>query len=211
MRLALFVSHYAGRAMLRRMLKSPRLRHVRVAVVATDDPAGPHCNAANQLWRYGGPPGLAGAVRREAKAAGLPVETGSIRTAAFARRLDELGADAGLCGCFGQKIPARVLRQLGGRVWNVHPTYTDRPWPSCAGAGAWEELLAADAPVFRYALHQVTGVIDGGPLVRAGVPVPIPPGADVLSLTRDTAWAAADLAEEHLAAAAGPDGPARRS
>ena len=197
--LLLFASHYAGAAALRRLLDAPRMRHVRVRIVATDDPDGSHCNAQNRLWKYGGPPELRTAVRRLAEARGIPVETGPVATAAFARRLTEMRIDAALSAVFGQKIPNTVLDPLGGRAWNIHPASTDRRWPSCTGATGCEQILESDATEFRYVLHRLTAVIDGGPLVRASGPIPIPPGRDVLSMNRDTAEAAADLIEEHLA------------
>src|SRR3954447_25871643 len=76
-RIAAFVSHYPGHAVLRELLGMRAI--LRVVLVATDDPEGPCCNASARVWRYGREEGLRRLVPRLSADAGLEAFTGSVR------------------------------------------------------------------------------------------------------------------------------------
>ena len=76
-RIAAFVSHYAGHAVLRELLGMRAV--LRVVLVATDDPESPCCNASARIWRYGWDDRLGQLVTRLAAEGGLEAFTGSVR------------------------------------------------------------------------------------------------------------------------------------
>jgi hypothetical protein len=81
-RLAAFVSHLVGCAVLEELL---RLDCAELVLVATDDPLQAFCNAQRRLWRYSTAEELRLLVPRAAERAGLPVHTGRVRDEQFFR------------------------------------------------------------------------------------------------------------------------------
>jgi methionyl-tRNA formyltransferase len=202
-RIAAFVSHHAGHAVLRELLGMRAA--LRVVLVATDDPEGPCCNASARIWRYGRDEGLRHLVQRLAVEAGLEAFTGSVRREGglFHDRFVAARPDAIIAMVFGQRIPEHLLDLVAGRAWNVHPVVPGRRLAATGGPEPFEAAYRLGARSVQFCIHRMTGAFDDGEEVARSVPFPLPPatrpGAEpMLELQRRTAPLAAALVRSVL-------------
>ncbi len=197
-RIAAFVSHYPGHAVLRELLGMPAI--LRVVLVATDDPESPCCNTSARIWRYGWDDGLRRLVPRLSAEAGLEAFTGPVRRegSSFHDRFAAARPDAIIAMVFGQRIPRHLLDLVGRRAWNVHPVVPGRPLAATGGPEPYESAYRLGARSVQLCVHQMTEAFDDGEEVARSEPFPLPPitrpGAELmLELQRRTAPLAAAL------------------
>jgi methionyl-tRNA formyltransferase len=202
-RIAAFVSHYAGHAVLRELLGMRAV--LRVVLVATDDPESSCCNASARIWRYGWDDRLGQLVTRLAAEGGLEAFTGPVRREGglFHDRFVAARPDAIIAMVFGQRIPEHLLDLVGRRAWNVHPVVPGRPLAATGGPGPYESAYRLGARSVQLCVHRMTGAFDDGEEVARSVPFPLPPatrpGAEpMLELQRRTAPVAAALVRSVL-------------
>src|SRR4051794_14190625 len=197
-RIAAFVSHHPGHAVLRELLGMRAV--LRVVLVATDDPESPCCNASARIWRYGWDEGLRRLVPRLSAQAGLEAFTGSVRREGgiFHDRFVAARPDAIIAMVFGQRIPEHLLDLVGRRAWNVHPVVPGRPLAATGGPEPYESASRLGARSVQFCIHQMTGAFDDGEEVARSDPFPLSPtarpgGEAMLELQRRTAPLAAAL------------------
>jgi methionyl-tRNA formyltransferase len=202
-RLALFVSHHAGHAVLGEALGMPGA--LRVVLVATDDPERPCCNTPARLWRHGWDEDLRQLVPRLAAEAGLDAFTGSVRRPGgeFHRRFEAARPDALLAAVFGQRIPAHLLEQVEGRAWNIHPVVPGLPLAATRGSRPFEIAYELGAREIQLCLHRMTEAFDDGEELARSEPLPLPPAREpgpelLLELQRRTAPLSAALVRRSL-------------
>lgn len=176
-RLAAFVSHYLGDAVLAALL---RMKEVEVVLVATDDPLNPVCNPDGRLWRYSKSTELASLVPRRAARAGLTAFTGSITSPEFELLFQQAAPQAILSSFFGQKIPKARLLDVDRRAWNMHPVAPGRPLQDTRGVDPIDQARKLGASAIETCLHVMTERFDDGEEVGRSFPCSLP---DVDQLT----------------------------
>jgi methionyl-tRNA formyltransferase len=170
-RVAAFVSHLVGYAVLEQLL---RLDGAEPVLVVTDDPLQPFCNAGRRLWRYSIAEELRLLVSRLAERAGLPVHTGWVRDQQFLRSYRAAAPGVIVSAVFGQKIPRQLLEAVEHRAWNLHPVLAGLPLETTRGPGPFEKALGLGAESMQWCLHQMTEVIDRGEEMARSVPFFLP-------------------------------------
>ncbi len=101
--------------------------------------------------------------------AGLPIYTGELKVEGFYRQLAEWRPDVIImCGC-GQILDAPIVAAPRYGVYNFHPS--DLAGGHGAGAQFLEDNIARNDPWTRWTVHQVTEVVDGGPIVGQSPPI----------------------------------------
>ena len=113
------------------------------------------------------------------------------RDAAIGQALADAGVTLCLLAGYDQVLRPTFFEAYGGRTINVHPSLLPRHGgQGMMGLEVHRSVLASGDTESGATIHEVTGDLDGGPIL-AQVRVPVLPGDDAGSL------AARVLAEEH--------------
>lgn len=176
LRVALFGSFWIGQAALQAVLAYLG-RHpgrARLVGVATDDPVSPQARIGlrKRAWAA-----MSEDERFEAKArlaatalgAGVPVYTGEIKTPGFRRVLAGWRPDAIVTCGFGQVLDAGILGAAPSGAYNCHPT--DLLNGHGAGPSPWEDMAARGVQHTVWSVHQMTEIVDDGPVVGRTPPI----------------------------------------
>ena len=108
--MAVFGSFHGGYHVLRQLLREPLAAHCQVTGLVTDDPKQPFTHANVRLWRHVHTKIEEEWLAKMARAHGLPMYHGRIKTPEFERMfLDDWAPDLCLMATFGQMIPARLF------------------------------------------------------------------------------------------------------
>lgn len=197
LRIAVFGSFYRGFHVLDALVSGPIRDRVEVVGVATDDPSQSFVSPAKRVWQYPHTQHERTMVGDLACAHSIDVYTGRVKTAEFYARFEnDWRPDLCVMATFGQKIDARLygLPRLG--FFNLHPCKDDA-WPSrYVGGNPFRMLIGDGSEYCVIAMHAVDDGFDTGPLFAFSERIPIPPGADVVSLHKLTAPIAAKLVVE---------------
>ena len=173
-RVAVFGSFHGGYHVLRQLLREPLASHVTVTGLATDDPKQPFTHANVRLWRHVHTKIEEEWVAKMAKANGLPVFRGRIKTPEFERMFGEDWApDLCLMATFGQMIPERIFTVPRLGFYNFH--HSDVTWPSYPGPDPIGDMLRDGKTHVVITMHEVSAVLDGGRFVAHSPRVPLPP------------------------------------
>ncbi len=173
-RVAVFGSFHGGYHVLRQLLREPLASHVTVTGVATDDPKQPFTHADVRLWRHVHTKVEEKWVARMARAHGLPVYRGRIKTPEFERMfVEDWAPDLCLMATFGQLIPKRIFTVPHLGFYNFH--HSDTTWPSYAGPDPIGTMLRDGKTHVVITIHEVSEVLDGGRFVAHSPRVPMPP------------------------------------
>lgn len=184
-RVAVFGSFLGGCQVLHELLGGPLAPHVRVVGVATDDPTQPFIHAEKRLWKYPHEREDEILTPRFARAHGLPVFTGRVKTPEFyATFLDEWQPQLCLMATFGQKIPTPLIHYPSLGFYNFH--HSGPAWPSYPGPDPIAAMVRDGRTHLVLTLHKVTDVIDGGEFVARSHPVAIPAGINAVGMHRIT-------------------------
>ena len=173
-RVAVFGSFHGGYHVLRQLLREPLASHVTVTGLATDDPKQPFTHANVRLWRHVHTRIEEEWVAKMARANGLPVYRGRIKTPEFERVfVEDWAPDLCLMATFGQMIPQRIFSVPRLGFYNFH--HSDVTWPSYPGPDPIGDMLRDGKTHVVITMHEVSAVLDGGRFVAHSPRVPLPP------------------------------------
>ena len=120
-RVAVFGSFHGGYHVLWQLLREPLASQVTVTGLATDDPKQPFTHASVRLWRHVHTKVEEEWVAKLAKAHGLPVYRGRIKTPEFERLfIEDWAPDLCLMATFGQLIPQQIFTVPRLGFYNFH-------------------------------------------------------------------------------------------
>lgn len=169
-RLVLFGSFWIGHAALRAALAYQRAGPdpMRLIGVTTDDPISPRARISlpKRAWGL-----MTEAERRSVKLslvgtaldAGIPVHTGEIKKPGFRRLLAEWRPDAIITCGFGQLLDSAILDAVPYGAYNCHPT--DLANGHGAGPNPWDDMVTRGVHHTVWSVHQMTEVVDAGPVI----------------------------------------------
>jgi folate-dependent phosphoribosylglycinamide formyltransferase PurN len=170
LRLVLLGSFWIGQAALQAVLAYLQ-RHpgrARLVGVVTDDPVSPQARISlrKRAWAL-----MSEAERQEVKlalvgtalGAGVPVYTGEVKTAGFRRALAAWRPDAIITCGFGQVLDAAILDAAPYGAYNCHPT--DLANGHGRGPAPWDDMTARGVTHTVWSVHQMTEVVDAGPII----------------------------------------------
>ena len=184
-RVAVLGSFLGGYHVLQELLTGDLAQRVTVTGVATDDPTQPFIHAEKRLWQYPHDREDELLVPRFARAHGLPVFTGRVKTPEFfATFLDEWRPELCVMATFGQKIPSALIHYPRLGFYNFH--HSGPTWPSYPGPDPLAAMVRDGRTHLVLTIHQVTDVIDGGEFVAHSHRVPIPEGINAVGMHRIT-------------------------
>ncbi len=175
-RLVVFGSFWIGHAALRAALAYQRSgpSAARIVGVSTDDPISPRARISlrKRAWSL-----MTEAERRSvvlallgtALDAGLPVHTGEIKTPGFRRLLADWRPDAIITCGFGQILDRAILDAVPYGVYNCHPT--DLANGHGAGPAPWDDMFARGVHHTVWSVHQMTEIVDAGPVIGQTPPI----------------------------------------
>lgn len=190
-RIAAFVSHLTGAAVLDQLLGMPDL--LTVVLVATDDPSNPVCNPDRRLWRYGRAEEFSLHVPARAAGAGLAAYNGRIEDEAFRQQFKAARLDAIVSAVFGQRVPLPFLELVGHRAWNTHLVAQGEPLWATRGGAPVEAAIRCGAGAIQVCLHWMVEEFDAGEEVARSAPHALP---------RDLEIPASEMLDVYLRAAA---------
>ena len=170
LRLLLFASMGLGFAAVRAVTDYERRHPDRLNLVGlvTDDADNEEAKISlrKRGWRYFDPAerlALETATVERALEAGAAVYTGEVKVGWFHRKAADWRPDAVIVCGFGQLID-RAIRELPPLgIYNFHPS--DLVNHHGAGAAPFGDLAARHTTRTRWTVHQLTEVLDGGPIV----------------------------------------------
>ncbi len=172
-RVAVFGSFHGGYHVLQQLLREPLANWVTVTGLATDDPKQPYTHPEVRLWRHVHTKIEEEWVAKLARANGLPVYRGRIKSPEFERMFAEDWApDLCLMATFGQMIPQRIFSVPRLGFYNFH--HSDLTWPSYPGPDPIGNMVRDGKTHVVITLHEVSAVLDGGRFVARSHPVRIP-------------------------------------
>jgi hypothetical protein len=175
-RLVLFGSFWIGHAALRAALAyqrgGPGL--ARLVGVSTDDPLSPGARISLRKRAWGlmteeERAAVKLALLGTALDAGVPVHTGEIKTPGFRRLLSEWRPDAIITCGFGQVLDRAILDTVPYGAYNCHPT--DLARGHGAGPAPWDDMVARGVHHTVWSVHQMTEVVDAGPVIGQTPPI----------------------------------------
>ncbi|MDD4600970.1 MAG: hypothetical protein PHQ46_07925 [Negativicutes bacterium] len=133
--------------------------------VATDDPTKPWTSPHKRIWRYPHTESEETMVAQLAQKHDIPVWRGRINTQDFYEEFTKRWTpDVCYMGVFGQKIPEAIWSSPLYGFYNFH-TCAGRVWPSNAGGGPIETMMADGEKQGAVAMHAVDNDWDHGELV----------------------------------------------
>ena len=184
-RIAVFGSFMGGYHVLNELLFGPLAERVQVVGVASDDPTQAFTHASVRLWHYPHERDDEVKVPRFARAHGLPVFTGRVKTPEFFEMfLDEWQPQLCLMATFGQKIPSALINYPALGFYNFH--HSGQFWPSYPGPDPIAAMVRDGRKDLVLTIHKVSDVIDGGAFVARSHPVAIPEGINAVGMHRLT-------------------------
>jgi folate-dependent phosphoribosylglycinamide formyltransferase PurN len=176
LRLVLFGSFWIGHAALRAALAYRRQGPggLALAGVVTDDPISPGARISlkKRAWSLMTEEerlAVKCALVQRALAADTAVFTGEIKTPGFRRLLAEWRPDAIITCGFGQVLDRAILDAAPYGAYNCHPT--DLRAGHGAGPSPWADMTARGVHHTRWSVHQMTEVVDAGPVIGQTPPI----------------------------------------
>lgn len=175
-RLVLFGSFWIGHTALRAALAYQRRgpAPMQLVGVSTDDPLSSNARISLRKRAWGL---MSEAERRSVKLAlvgraldaGVPVHTGEIKTPGFRRLLAEWRPDAIITCGFGQVLDRAIFDMLPHGAYNCHPT--DLAHGHGAGPNPWDDMVTRGVHHTVWSVHQMTEVVDAGPVIGQTPPI----------------------------------------
>ncbi|MBX9701868.1 MAG: hypothetical protein K2X74_20700, partial [Acetobacteraceae bacterium] len=101
--------------------------------------------------------------------AGVPVYTGEIKTAGFRRQLAAWRPHAIITCGFGQILDRGILETVPYGAYNCHPT--DLANGHGAGPAPWDDMRVRGVCHTKWSVHQMTEVVDAGPVIGQTPPI----------------------------------------
>jgi methionyl-tRNA formyltransferase len=180
-----FGSFYGGLQLLSELLDRPLADSVEVSGVATDDPGQPFTHPSVRLWKYPHTKAEEQMVELLVASNELPLYKGRVNTPEFERMFTaDWRPDLCLMATFGQKIPKRIFEVPPLGFYNFH--HSDETWPSYPGPDPIASMVRDGKTHVVITMHEVTDVLDGGVAVARSHKVPLPAGANAVTVHRTT-------------------------
>jgi len=188
-RLVIFGSFWIGHAALRAALAYQRSGPgvARLVGISTDDPISRRARISLRKRAWGL---MTEAERRSVKLAllgtaldaGVPVHTGEVKTPGFRRLLAEWRPDAIITCGFGQVLDRSILETVPYGAYNCHPT--DLANGHGAGPNPWDDMVERGVHHTVWSIHQMTEVVDAGPVIGQTPPINVGDAAGLLPKDR---------------------------
>ncbi len=175
-RIVLFGSYLLGYLLLETLKKLEEHNPGRLNIcgLVTDDPADPNARISvkRRIWRLygdGETVRLETAMMESALRGGIPVYSGAVKTNYFRTLLQKWNPDAILVCVFGQIIDSPIIDFPAYGIYNFHPA--DLKSGFGAGPQPFMDLINRDAKTSKFTIHQLTEVLDSGPVVGQSSPI----------------------------------------
>lgn len=144
--------------------------------VATDDPADPgtRISVNKRIWRYYNPDEICLLRDRmidTSTDAGVPCYTGGVKTDYFRKVFTEWNPEIIIMCCFGQRIDDFIYTYPSLGMYNFHPS--DLAGKIGAGPQPFHGAIDNGHKTSVMTVHQVTELIDHGPIIGNSPPVNI--------------------------------------
>lgn len=169
LRIVLLGSTTAGKLVLDTLLRfaGNHPGEIDVIALATDNTRDPQARIGikKRIWKYYSMEereNLMGMVTQTALTAGIPCYTGAVKNDYFKGLLKEWDPELIIMCCFGQKVDRFIFEYPRYGMYNFHPS--DLASNIGAGAKPFESTILKGRTTSHMILHQVTEIIDGGPI-----------------------------------------------
>ncbi|MES2328679.1 MAG: formyltransferase family protein [Bacteroidota bacterium] len=177
LRVVLFGSAGAGMLTLEGLKKLKHrygIEKIQLVGLATDDVRTDHARISlkKRIWRHFPPEmrvKMAEGIIQRAIDESMEVFTGNIKSAFFAKLLDEWKPDVIVMSCFGQIIPESVFTYPPLGMYNIHPS--DLKNEIGIGAKPLEDTIALKMSHTCVSVHKVTETVDYGWIVGQSPPI----------------------------------------
>ncbi|MEI7981062.1 MAG: formyltransferase family protein [Bacteroidota bacterium] len=178
LRVVLFGSCNCGNNTLKNLSlfekKYPTL--LNVVGVVTDDPVDPRARISlkKRIWSQYSPDersSLREMIINTSMEIGIPCYTGAVKTDYFRNIYKSWNPDAIIMFCFGQKLDPFLYEYPVMGAYNFHPS--DLPKQIGAGTQPFQNAIRNGLKTSPTVIHQVTDLIDMGPIVGVSTPVNI--------------------------------------
>ncbi len=178
LRIVLFVSCNCGNRVLNQLSvfekKNPGL--LNVMGVVTDDPVDPHAKISlkKRIWSQYTPEKrieLKNSIIDSCINIGIPCYTGAVKTEYFRSIYRAWSPEVLIMFCFGQKLDEFLYEFPAMGSYNFHPS--DLPKKMGAGTQPFQNAIRNGLKTSPMVIHQVTELIDMGPITGVSSPVNI--------------------------------------
>ncbi len=178
LRVVLFVSCNCGNNVLNTLSlleqKHPGL--LNLTGVVTDDPVDPDARISlkKRIWSQYTPgerSELKNKIVNNCMKIGIPCYTGAVKTDYFRHIYKSWNPDILIMFCFGQKLDSFLFDFPGMGSYNLHPS--DLPKQIGAGTQPFQNAIRNGLKTSPLVIHQVTELIDIGPIVGVSPPINI--------------------------------------
>lgn len=178
LRVVLFISCNCGDRVLWNLArfeqKFPGL--LNIIGVATDDPVDPNARISlkKRIWSQYDPSQrgeLKNKIISSCMTLGIPCYTGALKTDYFRNIYQSWNPGVLLMFCFGQKLDSSLFGPPAMGAYNLHPS--DLPKHIGAGTQPFQNAIRNGLKTSPLVIHQITELIDMGPVVGVSPPVNI--------------------------------------
>ncbi len=178
LRVVLFVSCNCGDIVLKTLHRFEQRYPDRLNIVgvATDDPVDPQARITlrKRVWNYYTPEeraGLKSKIIESCMERGIPCYTGAVKTDYFRKMYKAWNPEALIMFCFGQWLDPFIFQYPVMGSYNLHPS--DLPKKIGAGTQPFQNAMSNGLKTAPLVIHQITDLIDMGPIVGVSSPVNI--------------------------------------
>ena len=178
LRVVLFVSCNCGNTVINNLAlfehKYPGL--LNLTAVVTDDPVDPDARISlkKRIWSQYTPgerSDLRTKIINSCMDFGIPCYTGAVKTDYFRKIYESWNPEVLIMFCFGQKLNSFIYDYPVNGAYNFHPS--DLPKQIGAGTQPFQNAIRSGLKTAPLVIHQITELIDMGPIVGVSSPVNI--------------------------------------
>jgi len=180
LRVVLFISCNCGDITLKNLFRFEQKYpdKLNIVGVATDDPVDPNARITlrKRVWSAYTPEErseLKDKLINSCMDAGIPCYTGAVKTDYFRSMFKTWDPEALIMFCFGQWLDPFLFEYPVMGSYNLHPS--DLPKHIGAGTQPFQNAMKNGLKTAPLVIHQITGLIDMGPIVGVSAPVNIWP------------------------------------
>jgi hypothetical protein len=178
LRVVLFISCNCGDITLKNLFRFEQKYpdKLNIVGVATDDPVDPNARITlrKRVWSAYTPEErseLKDKLINTCMDAGIPCYTGAVKTDYFRSMFKTWDPEALIMFCFGQWLDPFLFEYPVMGSYNLHPS--DLPKHIGAGTQPFQNAMKNGLKTAPLVIHQITGLIDMGPIVGVSAPVNI--------------------------------------
>ncbi len=186
-RVVFFGAYYRGFYCLDELLHGRIKDRVKVVGVVTGEVTFKKTKRIWKIWKYSTE--RRGLVEDLARAHGVEVFKGKVKTPEFYAKLREWDPEMGVIAMFGQLLNEEIFGYPRLGFYNLHPS----DLPAYRGAAPFEDMIEAGEEYTRITMHKVDAGIDTGDIVAKSDWIRMPPNATPDDMHRITAVPGAKL------------------